>query len=64
MYPSLQWKKGGEGSEGQTAISTTVHLLTNKDLSVDKIDSFPPQGDNSKPYPVAATSSKSSISEM
>lgn len=60
----LQWKKGGVSSQGQWAISTWSTSLTIKYLYLNKIDSFPSQGDNSKSYPVASLSSKSSISEI
>ena len=60
----LQRKIGGEVSEGQMAISTPVYLSSHQILPVDKIDSFPPQRDNSKSYPFAATNPKSSTPGM
>ena len=64
--PTLQLhrKIGGEVSEGQMAISTLVYLSSHQILPVDKIDSFPPQKDNSKSYPFAAINPKSSIPGM
>lgn len=60
----LQWKKEGQVLKHSQPALPQSAFLTSTYLSADKLDPFPPHGDNSNSYPVAASSPKSKISGM